>query len=104
MRKNGRGRSSWSPLVRRSKDPSGAQRLRIARWSSGLTQERLAKRLGLSTSGVKNYEGGREPPRQVLILWAKITGVNEAWLKFGYGSGPSRVKPVSNRGRPRQAS
>lgn len=53
---------------------SVAWTLRAARTSTGLTQETLAERLGVSRTTVQRVERGRVYPRPDLILsWERLT-------------------------------
>lgn len=56
----------------------------------------LAKKAGISNSGLSRYLAGGDPSRKVLISLAKAAGVNLHWLATGEGS----MEPGSNAGRP----
>lgn len=54
--------------------------LKELRMGQGLTQETLADALGLSRYMVSYYEGGREPPVDVLAAYAKYFNVSGDYL------------------------
>ena len=58
-----------------------AQRIKEARTAAELTQEELAKALGLATITVRQYEAGsREPKLSTIKAMASALGVEPAWL------------------------
>ena len=65
-------------------------RLRQARWRSGLSKSDLANRIGLPEQAIRDYEdylwlGKREVP--FLRRWAQVCGVDEEWLISGTDPG-----------------
>lgn len=85
------------------------ERLWYAREKSGLTQQELADRLGISKRSVQNYEAGVGHPKpNRLVLWANATDFDFAWLAGDFYSGDpgdgseaastSGVSAPSNRG------
>lgn len=65
-------------------------RLSELRRSEGLSQEEMAKALGVSTKGYRNYEGGvRDLPGALYFKIAQMFSVDPAWLYDGVGLGPS---------------
>ncbi len=66
-------------------------RIRMARQSSGLSQEALAKLIGVSRGAVANWEctDGAIPATGRLGKIAKATGVSFEWLATGRG----RIRP-----------
>ncbi|HEX8751911.1 MAG TPA: helix-turn-helix transcriptional regulator [Solirubrobacterales bacterium] len=60
--------------------PDFAVRLRAARERAGVTQEELARRLGMSTKGYRAYEAGRRPGEERLADIALALGVGVADL------------------------
>lgn len=54
----------------------------------------LAKRAGISHSGLSRYLAGGEPSRKVLIALAEATGTSIAWLVSGTGNALNT--PVNN--------
>jgi DNA-binding XRE family transcriptional regulator len=60
-----------------------ADRLVKARHVAGLTQEALARRLGISKKTVVRGEGGGTISRPLLVAWALACRVNVAWLLTG---------------------
>lgn len=68
-----------------------SDRLRLARRTAGLEQAELAERLFISRHTVVKYENGDYPKsgRQSahlarrIDLWAKETGVDARWLRYG---------------------
>lgn len=59
-------------------------RIAMLRKSSGLSQQELAKQLGVSASAVGMYEQGRrEPPCQILVALARIFHVSTDFLLTG---------------------
>ena len=65
-----------------------AQRIRLARRKAKLSQEALAKLLGLQRSAVSNWESANpaQPAMANLIAVAKATNVSLDWLATGKGS------------------
>lgn len=60
-----------------------------ARRHVDLTQQQLAKRLGLGLKSVKDYEADRRrPKRGVLLGWAVACGVDPTWLEYGHEGDP----------------
>ena len=63
-------------------------RLALARESQNLTQEHLAKRLGLRVQTVQNWEFDRSEPRaNKLQMLAGMLGVSIMWILTGEGDG-----------------
>ena len=63
-------------------------RLALARESQNLTQEQLAKRLGLRVQTVQNWEFDRSEPRaNKLQMLAGFLNVSMIWLLTGEGDG-----------------
>lgn len=61
-------------------------RIRQLRAFLGLTQVAFAARIGIKSSAIANYEGGRnEPIDAVVSLICREFGVNETWLRTGEG-------------------
>lgn len=59
-------------------------RIAMLRKSSGLSQQELAKQLGVSASAVGMYEQGRrEPPCEILVALARIFHVSTDFLLTG---------------------
>lgn len=58
-------------------------RLRKSREAAGLTQQQLAKALGVSRRTLVTYERNDQLKRRVLMAWALATGVPLAWLEQG---------------------
>jgi len=67
-------------------------RLALARESQNLTQEQLARRIGLRLQTVQNWEADRSEPRSNrLQLLAGMLNVSMVWLLTGAGEGaPAR--------------
>lgn len=65
-----------------------AQRIRLARRKAKLSQEALAKLLGLQRSAVSNWESANpaQPAIANLIAVAKAANVSLDWLATGKGS------------------
>ncbi|UZZ12233.1 helix-turn-helix transcriptional regulator [Ectopseudomonas mendocina] len=53
----------------------------------------LAKRSGISQSGIQRYLKGGEPTRKMLITLAECTGVSLVWLMTGKGNEVERQAP-----------
>ncbi|PKH18306.1 hypothetical protein CIG19_21160 [Enterobacterales bacterium CwR94] len=71
-------------------DDSFYKRVAIARTSLGLTQEELAKRVGIVKRQIAAYEGSDAKPRdKVLQNLAAALGTTSEWLAQGIGSGPN---------------
>jgi len=65
-------------------------RLLELRRAEGLSQEEMAKALGVSTKGYRNYEvGERHLPGALYFKIARMFSVDPAWLYDGVGLGPS---------------
>ena len=63
-------------------------RLALARESQNLTQEQLAKRLGLRVQTIQNWESDRSEPRaNKLQMLAGFLYVSMIWLLTGEGDG-----------------
>ena len=63
-------------------------RLALARESQNLTQEQLAKRLGLRVQTIRNWEFDRSAPRaNRLQMIAGFLNVSMIWLLTGEGEG-----------------
>lgn len=75
-------------------------RLALARDRQGLTQEQLARHLGLREQTVQNWEADRAEPRaNKLQMVAGLLNVSIVWLMTGEGEGG----PVIDRGVPENA-
>lgn len=71
-----------------------ADRLLRARKDAGMMQADLAKRLGVSTSAVGQWEVGlTQPSRRNLTKLAEVLGVKAAWLLGEVGSGKTSEEP-----------
>jgi transcriptional regulator with XRE-family HTH domain len=65
-------------------------RLLELRRAEGLSQEEMARALGVSTKGYRNYEvGERHLPGALYFKIARMFSVDPAWLYDGVGLGPS---------------
>ena len=63
-------------------------RLAVAREAQNLTQEQLARRLGLRTPTIENWESDRSEPRaNRLQMLAGFLNVSMGWLLTGEGEG-----------------
>ena len=63
-------------------------RLALARERQGLSQNQLARRLGLRVQTVKNWEADRSEPRaNKLQMLAGFLNVSMVWLMTGEGAG-----------------
>ena len=61
-----------------------AARLKLKMKELGLTQEELARKLGVTRSAVAHYvQGTRHPPLKQMVKLAGILKVDPAWLQFG---------------------
>lgn len=70
-----------------------AERLVAARKRTRMTQADAAKKLGLTTTTLGNYErSSREPPAIVVAQASDLYQVNPGWLLTGIGP----VVPISN--------
>lgn len=78
-------------------------RLKLKMKELDLTQEELAKKLGVTRSAVAHYvQGTRQPPLKQVIKLANIFKTDPAWLQFGeyqksVTSTASNIKQKSNR-------
>jgi len=71
-------------------------RLALAREAQHLTQEQLAKRLGLRLETVRNWEFDRSAPRaNRLQMLAGFLNVSMVWLMTGEGEGGPQVTGAS---------
>jgi transcriptional regulator with XRE-family HTH domain len=67
-------------------------RLALAREAQNLTQEQLARRLGLRVQTVENWETDRSEPRaNKLQMLAGFLNVSMIWLLTGEGEGRPQV-------------
>lgn len=63
-------------------------RLSLAREKQGMTQQQLAKRLGLKVATVRNWETDRSEPRANKVqMMAGFLNVSIVWLMTGEGEG-----------------
>ncbi len=64
-----------------------AERIRLARRRSGLSQQKLADMLGVKRSAVANWEavGGASPSSRNLEGLTRLLQVNHEWLAVGRG-------------------
>lgn len=63
-------------------------RLALAREAQGMTQEELARRLGVRLQTLRNWEDDRSEPRaNRLQMLAGVLGVSMIWLLTGEGEG-----------------
>jgi transcriptional regulator with XRE-family HTH domain len=68
-------------------------RLALARDAQGLTQEQLARRLGLRTPTIENWECDRSEPRaNRLQMLAGFLNVSMGWLLTGEGEGGPNLR------------
>jgi transcriptional regulator with XRE-family HTH domain len=68
-------------------------RLALARDAQGLTQEQLARRLGLRTPTIENWECDRSEPRaNRLQILAGFLNVSMGWLLTGEGEGGPNLR------------
>lgn len=62
------------------------ERIKSLRKSLGLNQTEFGKKLGITTSAISGYESGTRFPSDAIILSiCREFGVNETWLRTGYG-------------------
>ena len=75
-------------------------RLAAAREAAGLTQEELAKRLGVRLTSIKAWEDDSSEPRaNRLQMMAGMLNVSIRWMLTGEGEGldePSELAPLSD--------
>jgi transcriptional regulator with XRE-family HTH domain len=72
-------------------------RLALARESQNLTQEQLAKRLGLRVQTIRNWEFDRSEPRaNRLQMIAGFLNVSMIWLLTGEGAGGPAPRGAGN--------
>lgn len=70
-------------------DESFPKRVAIARSAIGLTQDELAKKVGIVRRQIAAYEGGEARPREkALVNLAAALGTSVSWLTSGKGDGP----------------
>lgn len=61
-------------------------RLKEFRKKLGITQEELAKRMGLKRNTIATYEMGKyEMPESSILLLCRIYNVSRDWLQYGKG-------------------
>jgi transcriptional regulator with XRE-family HTH domain len=65
-------------------------RIKRTRKSQGLTQEGLAKRVGISQGTIGHIEAGRNSDSKHVIRIATALNVNAEWLQSGRGEGISQ--------------
>jgi transcriptional regulator with XRE-family HTH domain len=67
--------------VRQHMIPNGlSEALRAARFEAGLTQQQLAKRVGMSTRSVQDYERGVRSPAPHLATFEEALGKPHGWF------------------------
>lgn len=72
-------------------------RLVSARESVGLTTAQLARRLGVKSATLQNWESDRSEPRSnKLFMLAGLLNVSPTWLINGVGEAPSQLEPDGN--------
>jgi transcriptional regulator with XRE-family HTH domain len=80
-------------------------RLALARESQNLTQEQLAKRLGLRVQTIQNWESDRSEPRaNKLQMLAGFLNVSMIWLLTGEGDGGPMVRTGRTKTLPAELS
>ncbi len=62
-----------------------AERIKSARTEAGLTQKKLAERLGISQTAVAKLEKGANQSSKHLVRLALVCGVDPVWLAYGRG-------------------
>lgn len=71
-------------------------RLKIARLENGMTQEVVARTLGISLNSYQKYEGGtREPRLDMLVRLARLFNVPTDYLLGLSGEEPSDGSRIS---------
>jgi len=71
---------------KRRKNTSWAERIKIAREHSKITQRDLVKRIGVNQTNIVYYESGRREPKiGYLMALVRETDVNGEWLLTGKG-------------------
>lgn len=80
-------------------------RLALARESQSLTQEQLAKRLGLRVQTIQNWEFDRSEPRaNKLQMLAGFLNISMVWLLTGEGDGGPIVRGEGAKTLPAELS
>lgn len=65
------------------------KRIRAARERAEVTQDYIAKRLGMSRAGIAQWEGGvTSPSIEKVDQVAKLTGTTPQWLAYGIDGAP----------------
>ena len=84
-----------SDLVpKRTDQTTFAIRLRTAREKLGFTQKDFAKKIGVVTNSIQNYEKGSFPKGDTIAKMASALHVSADWLLFGEGNiGQEEVVP-----------
>lgn len=73
-------------------------RLALAREAQGMTQEELARRLGIRLQTLRNWEDDRSEPRaNRLQMLAGVLGVSMIWILTGEGEGGPTVRAPDAR-------
>lgn len=74
-------------------------RVREARKAVGITQDELARVLGLTRASVANIEAGRQKQlADQVITTANQLGVDPRWLLTGWSYGPApKLQPMASR-------
>lgn len=73
-------------------------RLTLAREAQGMSQEDLARRLGIRLQTLKNWEDDRSEPRaNRLQMLAGVLGISMVWLLTGEGEGGPSLRAREER-------
>ena len=74
-----------------------ALRLQLARKKAGITEQKLAKAVGMSRSALTALSGGRSHSTEFIPALARELAVDEAWLLCGLGVMPSWMRETWRR-------
>lgn len=72
-------------ITDRTEQTTFALRLRTAREKLGFTQKDFAKKIGVVTNSIQNYEKGSFPKGDTIAKMARALHVSSDWLLFGEG-------------------
>jgi HTH-type transcriptional regulator, cell division transcriptional repressor len=83
--------------MRHNDDGTIGRRIAQARREAGLTQEELARLIGVTTRSVQGYEAGNVTPFRHLRKLEEATEKPRGWLLYGDGGNTANVGEVATK-------